>query len=219
MDSEGKEAVVDKDYVGEATSSPPEQGWDDGLAADGQKPSASDQAQEDYRQKAEEYLAQIQRLRADFDNYRKRMMQEQARWRDAAVGEFIMGLLPVMDNFERALAAASKGGDPASLLQGIQMIHRQLSDTLARAGLQPMEAVGQPFNPNLHEAMMRVESGEGYEVDTVVEEFQRGYIYKGSVIRPALVKVAVAGSGPEAPLASDDEPGGAISGVNSGVNS
>ncbi len=144
--------------------------------------------------RAEELLAQLQRLKADFDNYRRRMMQEQSRWQETAVAGFLRELLPVLDNLERALAS-SQGADGArgseALRQGLELTLRQFHAVLERAGLVPIPAVGQPFDPTQHEAMMRVD-GPGYAEDTVVEEFQRGYIFKGHVLRPALVKVAVA---------------------------
>lgn len=142
------------------------------------------------RRKVEDYLGQIQRLKADFDNYRRRMMQEQARWQDQAVGQFVLQVLPVLDNLERA--AASGNSDTAALRQGLELTLRQFRDTLEKAGVEPIEAVGQPFDPNVHEAMMRVD-GEGMAEDTVLEEFQKGYMYKGQVLRPTLVKVAVRG--------------------------
>lgn len=142
--------------------------------------------------RAEEYLAQLQRLKADFDNYRRRMMQEQGRWQEQAVGRFLAQLLPVLDNLERALQAGDGAGHEV-LRQGLEMTLRQFRDTLAGEGVSAVEAAGRPFDPACHEAMARVE-GEGYEEDTVVEEFQKGYLYKGSVLRPALVKVAVAGT-------------------------
>ena len=144
--------------------------------------------------RAEEYLAQLQRLKADFDNYRRRMMQEQVRWEDNAVGRFLAGLLPVLDNLERGLSSAATA-DAASLREGMALILRQLEDLLARSGVQPIEALGRPFDPTRHEAMARVEEGD-YEEDTVVEVFQKGYLYKGAVRRPALVKVAVARPAP-----------------------
>lgn len=142
--------------------------------------------------RAEEYLVQMQRLKADFDNYRRRMMQEQGRWQEQAVGRFLAQLLPVLDNLERALQAGDGTGHEI-LRQGLEITMRQFRDTLAREGISPIEAVGRPFDPSCHEAMVRVEGGE-YEEDTVVEEFQKGYFYKGVILRPALVKVAVAGT-------------------------
>lgn len=140
--------------------------------------------------RAEDLLSQLQRMKADFDNYRRRMTQEQARWQDGAVARFVAELLPVVDNLERGLDSAAASGEGASLREGIALTLRQLHEVLERHGVRPIEAVGTPFDPERHEAMARVEEGDRAE-DTVVEEFRKGYLYKGSVLRPALVKVAV----------------------------
>lgn len=169
----------------------------------GEPPAGAAPAEEAER-RADEYLAQLQRLKADFDNYRRRMMQEQVRWQDQAVGRFVAQLLPVLDNLERALQAGQGVGYEA-LRQGLEMTLRQFRDTLVREGVSPVEAVGRPFDPACHEAMARVEGG-GYEEDTVVEEFQKGYLYKGAVLRPALVKVAVAGTSAGGNPPSDGAP-------------
>lgn len=158
-------------------------------AGEGEAVSRAEEAE----RRAEEFLAQMQRLKADFDNYRRRMVQEQVRWQEQAVGRFVAQLLPVLDNLERALQAG-EGAGYGALRQGLEMTLRQFADALAREGVSPIAALGRPFDPTCHEAMARVEDG-GYAEDTVVEEFQKGYLYKGAVLRPALVKVAVAGAG------------------------
>ncbi|HEY8393622.1 MAG TPA: nucleotide exchange factor GrpE [Thermaerobacter sp.] len=138
-------------------------------------------------QQAAERLEQLQRLQADFTNYRRRMMQEQARWREQAVGDFVRMLLPVVDNLERALQAG-RDGDP--LKEGVAMVHRQFLDVLRQVGVEPIEAEGRPFDPHLHEAVAREETDrvpDGY----VIEVYQRGYLYQGRTLRPALTKVAV----------------------------
>lgn len=150
--------------------------------------------------RAEEYLAQLQRLKADFDNYRRRMMQEQARWEEHAVVRFLAAFLPVLDNLERALEAAA-GADAASLRAGLDLVLRQVRDFLRQQGVEPIVPVGQPFDPTRHEAMERVEGGEGGE-DVVAAVFQKGYLYRGTVVRPALVQVAV---GRRAPAGETEE--------------
>lgn len=149
--------------------------------------------------RAEDYLAQCQRLKADFDNYRRRMAQDQGRWQQQAVGSFLEQLLPVLDNLERAVLSARggategagpAGGPFASFLQGVELTLRQFHGVLAQAGVEEITALGQSFDPLRHEAVMRVEGG-AQEVDTVVEVFQKGYIYKGQVVRPAMARVAV----------------------------
>jgi len=129
------------------------------------------------------------RRQADFENFRKRLERERAEDGARAVAQVAESLLPVLDAFERALAAHD---DPAyeEYRKGFELIDRQLLDALARYGLQPIEAQGQPFDPHVHEAVERVESLEAAE-GTVVAELQRGYRLRDRVLRPALVRVAV----------------------------
>lgn len=137
----------------------------------------------------EEYRQRLLRAQADFDNFRRRTHREKEELVKFAAAELITRLLPVLDNFERAISASKNSGDFESLAKGVDMIHRQLLQLLEQEGLKPMESVGQPFNPEFHEAVMRVESDE-HEEGTIVEELQRGYILKDRVIRPAMVKVS-----------------------------
>ncbi|PZN08138.1 MAG: nucleotide exchange factor GrpE [Bacillota bacterium] len=150
------------------------------------------------RRQAQEYLDQLRRLQADFTNYRRRMMEEQRRWRQDAEAELVRALLPVLDNLERALAAGGDAGHP--VVQGVAMIHRQFLDVLRQVGVEPMEAEGQPFDPHRHEAVARVETADRPD-GTVIEVFQRGYLYRGRTLRPAMVKVAVAPAGTPAATA------------------
>lgn len=136
---------------------------------------------------AEDYYNRMLRCQADFDNFRRRTRQEREDLLKYASEKLIIELLPVLDNFERALAAAdNQGQDFAS---GVQMIHRQMQDVLAKEGLQVIAAVGEEFDPNRHEAVMQVESNDLVE-NTVAEEMLKGYMLQGKVIRPAMVKVA-----------------------------
>ncbi|ACL70031.1 nucleotide exchange factor GrpE [Halothermothrix orenii] len=128
----------------------------------------------------------LQRLQADFINYRKRTNKEKGKIGIRAKIELIEKILPVVDNFERALNSAP---DEDEFKQGVDMIYRQLMDTLKKEGVEVIPAVGEPFDHNLHEAIMQVEDSK-YESGTVVEELQKGYILEDKVIRPAMVKVA-----------------------------
>jgi len=139
--------------------------------------------------KAEEHYGQLQRLQADFDNYRKRTQKEKIELIKYASERLVGELLPVLDNFERAVIAAKANPDFTSFSQGVEMILRQMQTALSKEGLKAMEAVGQPFDPNLHEAVLRVESEEHPE-NTVVEEIQKGYYLKEKVLRPCMVKVS-----------------------------
>ena len=139
--------------------------------------------------KAAENYDQLLRLQADFDNYRKRTQKEKVELIKYASERVVGDLLPVLDNFERAASAAKVNPDFTAFSQGVDMIFRQLQTALNKEGLKAMEAVGQPFDPNLHEAVLRVDSEEHPE-NTVVEEIQKGYYLKEKVIRPCMVKVS-----------------------------
>ncbi|RJE89861.1 nucleotide exchange factor GrpE [Paenibacillus sp. 1011MAR3C5] len=138
---------------------------------------------------AEESQQRYLRAQADFDNFRRRTMKEKEDLAQYASMKLIEQLLPVVDNFERAIAASSANNDYESLAKGVDMIFRQLSQTLDAEGLKPINAVGEPFNPEFHQAIMQVESDE-YEEGIVVEEVQKGYMLKEKVLRPAMVKVS-----------------------------
>lgn len=128
------------------------------------------------------------RTLADFDNFRRRTRQEMEEIRRIALEEFLRGLLRVMDNFERALQSAEESQSFEKLLEGVQLTYRQMQALLREAGVEPIEAVGKPFDPNFHEAVQRVESPE-HPDETVLEEVERGYMIQSRVLRPSRVKV------------------------------
>lgn len=129
------------------------------------------------------------RAQADFDNFRRRTVKEKEELTQYASLKLITQLLPVLDNFQRALQTGNEGSESESFAKGVDMIFRQLSQVLEAEGLKPMESVGQPFDPEFHQAIMQVESEE-YDEGIVVEAIQTGYILKDKVIRPAMVKVS-----------------------------
>mgnify|MGYP005836968687 CR=1 FL=1 len=129
------------------------------------------------------------RTLADFDNYRKRQREETARQVGLVREELILKLLPVLDNFERALQAAEAQHSYESLVEGVSLTLRQIRDIFAREGIEPIEAVGQEFNPELHEAVMRVDNPD-VAPNTIVEEVEKGYKINGKVLRPSRVTVA-----------------------------
>lgn len=131
---------------------------------------------------------QLLRRRADFDNLRKRTQREREDFVRFASLEIAGELLPVLDGLERALAAAPEAED--DFHQGIALIARQLLDILTRYGLEPIESLGRKFDPHLHQAVERVVTDE-HEDQTILEEWQRGYTFKGRLLRAAMVKVAV----------------------------
>lgn len=139
------------------------------------------------RARSAEYLDQAQRARAELINYRRRTEQEMQQIRQHAGERLITRLLPVVDDFHRAVDAVPEEARDNSWLQGILLIERKLWSILESEGVRPIEAVGKPFDPSLHEAVT-VDEGAG-AADTVVEEFQRGYTLNGRVIRAAMVKV------------------------------
>ena len=133
---------------------------------------------------------QILRLRAEFDNFRKRVARDAEKTRKMAAESLIKDLLPVADNFERALQHGQ--GDTASLLEGIAMVHKQFVDVLSRHGVEAISAIGEPFDPNVHDALSRMPSDEHAE-DKVALEYEKGYRLGDVVLRPAKVVVS---SGP-----------------------
>jgi len=134
----------------------------------------------------DEYLAHLQRTQAEFDNYRKRMLRDQTVHLERATGNLIEQLLPVLDSFE--LALGSGGTDVDRLRKGVELVYAELIGALEKAGLERIEALGKPFDPEEHEAVMHVEDDGG---DTGVRDVVRsGYRFKGRVLRPAMVKVA-----------------------------
>lgn len=128
-----------------------------------------------------DYLGDLQRLQAEFDNYRKRVRVDQASASDRGGARVIEDLLPVLDNFERAIAHGEGG-------EGVQLVFKELKDTLERSGLEEVPGEGAPFDPNVHDA---IESREvvGLEEPAIVEVYRRGYLHKGQLLRPAMVVV------------------------------
>jgi molecular chaperone GrpE len=141
------------------------------------------------QQQVDENHNRYLRAQADFDNFRRRTLKEKEELAQYASLKLVGQLLPVLDNFQRALQTGGEGAESGSFAKGVDMIYRQLSQVLEAEGLKPMEVVGQPFDPELHQAIMQVESEE-YEAGTVVEVIQPGYRLKDKVIRPAMVKVS-----------------------------
>ena len=138
-------------------------------------------------EKIEELTDQVKRQMAEFDNYRKRTEKEKASMYIIGAKDIVEKILPVVDNFERGLATAAGSEDP--FVQGMEKIYKQLLTTLDEVGVKPIEAVGKEFNPDFHNAVIHVEDEEAGE-NIIVEEFQKGYLYKDFVVRHSMVKVA-----------------------------
>jgi molecular chaperone GrpE len=138
--------------------------------------------------KLEEASQKNLRLQADYDNFRRRTREEQAASLKYKSQSLLEQLLPALDNFERALKTEVTDEQAKTLIQGMEMVYRQLADALKQEGLSEIATVGEKFDPNMHQAVMQVEDSE-YESNTVIEELQKGYMLKDRVIRPAMVKV------------------------------
>ena len=139
-------------------------------------------------QKIEDLTDRLQRLMAEFDNYRKRTEKEKAAMYDMGASGTVEKLLPVLDNFERGLASVPEEQKTSSVYVGMDMIYKQMIKVLTDMGVEPIDAAGKEFDPNLHNAVMQTESEELPE-NTVAQELQKGYTYKGSVIRHSMVSV------------------------------
>ena len=141
-----------------------------------------------YKGELEEIQDKYLRLAAEFDNYKKRTAREFSGLIQNANEELILQLIPILDNFERALDAATSSEDFDSFHKGVEMIYQQLKDTLEKQGVKEIQALGEPFDPHKHEAVMMVEEDE-VPSDTVVEEVERGYVLNDKVLRPSKVAV------------------------------
>jgi molecular chaperone GrpE len=135
------------------------------------------------------YLDQLLRTKAEFINYQKRMVKESASTSQFAVQNLILDFLPELDNFDRALKLADSSKDIDKFVDGFKLIEEQLFKVLGKYGVEPIETVGKPFDPNLHEAVMEEENNE-MPHHTIIDEFQRGFLLKERVIRPSKVKVS-----------------------------
>lgn len=158
------------------------------LPAEGSDQTASQDAEvEALRKERDQYLDRLARLQAEFDNFRKRNQREQQDYRDYALADALKNFLPILDSLDRA--AKSDASDLAQIRSGIQLIDRQFHDALARLGVQPIPAEGQPFDPNVHQAI-QMEETDAAPDNTVIDELQRGYRIKDRLLRPAMVRVA-----------------------------
>ena len=140
-------------------------------------------------EKIEELTDKLTRQMAEFDNFRKRTEKEKSQMYEIGVKDIIEKILPVVDNFERGLDAVKEEEKEDPFVQGMEKVYKHLLTTLEGIEVKPIEAVGQPFDPNFHNAVMHVED-ENFGENIVAEEFQKGYTYRDSVVRHSMVKVA-----------------------------
>ena len=140
-------------------------------------------------EKIEELTDRLTRQMAEFDNFRKRTDKEKSQMYEIGAKDIIEKILPVVDNFERGIAAVPEEEKSNPFAEGMEKIYKQLMTTLEEIGVKPIEAVGQEFDPDFHNAVMHVEDEEVGE-NIITEEFQKGYLYRDSVVRHSMVKVA-----------------------------
>lgn len=156
-----------------------------------EEPSAADASLEkinELEQQLEEAENRYLRLRADFDNFRRRVQLEREASEKYRAQSLIADLLPLLDNFERALKIEVSNEQTESVLQGVEMVYKGLVSALEKEGVEVIEAVGKEFDPNFHQAVM-TDSNDQYSPNQVIEEFQKGYKLKDRIIRPSMVKV------------------------------
>lgn len=148
------------------------------------------EAPDEAGQKCKEYLELAQRVQADFENYKRRNANVYKEAYQQGQVEAIAAFLPVLDNIERALRAALEAGEESRLTEGVQMVHRQFLLALEALGVEEIPALGEAFDPNLHEAVMREEAGDPADAGKVIDTMLKGYRTKDRVLRCAMVKVA-----------------------------
>ncbi len=146
-------------------------------------------ALKEQQQENESLKNRLLRVQADYDNFKRRTKDEKEQERKYRSQKLVEDLLPVMDNFERALETEEINDSEQSLKQGMDMVYKQLKEALEKEGVEVIEALNQPFDPNVHQAVMQVDSDE-LESNTVAEVLQKGYTLNGRVVRPAMVKVS-----------------------------
>lgn len=188
---ETKETVEETAEVNEETAAEQAEGASETETADSVETAGETSAEvQRLQQLADEHQQRLLRVQADYDNFRRRTVKEKEELAQYATSKLVTELLPVLDNFERALSTTPAGAESEAFAKGVNMIFRQLEGALKAEGLTAMETVGQPFNPEYHQAIMQVESEE-YEEGIVTEEVQKGYLLKNKVLRPAMVKVSM----------------------------
>ena len=189
-----KEAEASKDEAEEAkteeVSEEQEAGTEDQTEEKASKKFFGKKDKKDKKdEKIEELTDRLTRQMAEFDNFRKRTEKEKSQMYEVGAKDIIEKILPVVDNFERGLDAVKEEEKEDPFVQGMEKVYKHLVTTLEGIEVKPIEAVGQPFDPNFHNAVMHVED-ENFGENEVAEEFQKGYMYRDSVVRHSMVKVA-----------------------------
>jgi molecular chaperone GrpE len=169
------------------------------IAADQETPQPQDgqegvsQELENIKKERDSLYDRLLRKQAEFENYKKRIDREKSEYTQFALSELMKDLLNSLDSFDLAVQnAAAEGAGAEKTLRGVELIFKQLQDTLSRAGLKPIEAKGKPFDPNYHQAVS-TEASDDVEENTVIQEMRKGYTLNGRLLRPAMVTVSVKG--------------------------
>ena len=186
-EAEAKEDAEDTAEAGEETGSEEDQGVE--KSGEKKKFFGKKNKKDKKDEKIEELNDRITRQMAEFDNFRKRSEKEKSQMYEIGAKDIIEKILPVVDNFERGLDSITEEEKGSPFAEGMEKIYKQLMTTLDSLGVKPIKAVGQEFNPDFHNAVMHVEDEEFGE-NVVAEEFQKGYMYRESVVRHSMVKVA-----------------------------
>lgn len=163
---------------------------EEGTKEEGTKKSLFGKKKKDKKdEQIEELTDRLKRQMAEFDNFRKRTEKEKTQMYEIGAKSVIEKILPVIDNFERGFATVTEEGKADPFVEGMDKVYKQMMTTLNEIGVTPIEALGEEFNPDFHNAVMHVEDEEAGE-NVIVEEFQKGYLYKETVVRHSMVKVA-----------------------------
>lgn len=166
------------------------QAADPAQSAAGQQSDVTPETIEKLMRERDEYLDMARRIQAEFDNFRKRNRDMRKEALCEGAGDVIVSMLPVLDNLERAEAAARDTGGAESVADGIAMVTRQMREALHALGVRPIEAEGKPFDPVLHNAVMQSPSDDAHPAGTVIEVFEKGYMHNDKVLRHSMVSVA-----------------------------
>lgn len=184
-----EDAAADENTDADGTEDMPEEVKEDGDSKDKKSFFKKDKKKDKKDAIIEELTDKYKRTFAEFDNFRKRSEKEKSAMYEIGAKDIIERILPVVDNFERGLATVTEEEKDSPFVDGMDKIYKQLIKTLEEAGVKPIEALGKEFNPDFHNAVMHVEDEEFGE-NVVVEELQKGYMYRDTVVRHSMVKVA-----------------------------
>lgn len=193
QEKEADAAEADVSAEAEQTSGKTDEGSADADKADTKEPEKKKGFFGKKKDKKDEQIEELtdknRRLMAEFDNYRKRTEKEKSAMFEVGARSIIEKVLPVVDNFERGLASIPEEQKETPVAQGMEKIYKQMTAALEEMGVKPIEAVGKPFDPNLHNAVMHTED-ESLGENIVAQEFQKGYTYRDTVVRHSMVQVA-----------------------------